>query len=365
MKIKSTISDIAKKLNVTPSTVSRALSDHPRISTSTKNAVLKVAHQLNYQPNNIASALRKGKSNILGVIVPTSDRQFFASIIRGIEEIARNEGYSLIICQSDEKTEKEKEKIDALLQIQVDGIIASVAKETTDYSHFMQIRDRGVPLVLYDRVGEQLDINAVVSNDYSGANMAVKHLIEQGCTRIIHFAGKQHIGIYQQRLKGYLDALEEHNLPIDDSLIIESDLIGDITQIVESGRKMTKKILDMPQRPDGIFSASDFAAMGAIQILKEKNIVVPDEIALIGYSNDFACSVIEPGLTSVDQHTKKMGNVAAQHFLNELHSKPGIEFKPQKTLLTPSLVIRESSVRKKSIKVSDAENTIMHQSTNR
>lgn len=142
---KATIADIAKELNVTPSTVSRALSDHPRISDGTKKAVWKEAKRLNYQPNTIASALRKGKSNIIGVIVPTSDRQFFASIIRGIEEITRNENYNLIICQSDEQTSKEKKIIDTLLQIQVDGIIASVAKETTEYDHFNKIRERGVP----------------------------------------------------------------------------------------------------------------------------------------------------------------------------------------------------------------------------
>jgi LacI family transcriptional regulator len=359
MKKKSTISDIAKKLNVTPSTVSRALGDHPRISDSTKKAVLKVAHQLNYQPNTIASALRKGKSNILGVIVPASDRQFFASIIRGIEEIARNEGYNLIICQSDEQTAKEKEKIDALLQIQVDGIIASVAKETTDYSHFMQIIDREVPLVLYDRVGELLNVNAVVSNDYSGAYKAVEHLIEQGCRRIVHFAGEQHIGIYQQRLKGYIDALKDHQLPVDRSLIIESDLIGDTTQIVESGRKMTEKILKFTVRPDGIFSASDFAAMGAIKTLKHHNIAIPEEIALFGYSNDFASSVIEPGLSSVDQHTKKMGNITAQHFFKELYAKPGVKFQPQKTLLAPSLVIRASSLRRGKLRNSDTQHTVI------
>lgn len=344
MKKKATITDIAKELNITASTVSRALGDHPRISDTTKEAVWKMVKKLNYQPNNIASALRKGKSNIIGVIVPTSDRQFFASIIRGIEEIVRNEGYNLIICQSDEHTSREKEKIDALLQVQVDGIIASVAKETTDFSHFMKISDRGVPLVLYDRVGESLEVNAVVSNDYMGAYKAVTHLIEQGCKRIVHFAGQQHIGIYQDRLKGYIDALKNHNLPIEKQLIIESDLLNDTSLILESGRAMTREILQMQDRPDGIFSASDFAAMGAIQILKENQIHIPDEVALAGYSNDFASSVIEPALTSVDQHTKQMGILAARHFLNQINSNSDI-YSLKKTLLTPELIVRKSSLR--------------------
>lgn len=301
--------------------------------------------KLNYQPNNIASALRKGKSNVLGVIVPTSDRQFFASFIRGIEEIVRNEGYNLMICQSDDQFSKEKTGIDTLLNVRVDGIIASVAKETTDISHYEKIKKQGVPLVLYDRVIESLDVNLVVSDDYLGAYKAVTHLIEQGCKRIAHFAGKQHIHIYQNRLKGYLQALRENNIPVDEELIIESDLIQDTYSILQMGRKMAEKLLQMPNLPDGIFSSSDFAAMGAIQIFKEKNIKIPDEIALVGYSNDFSASVIEPGLTSLDQHTIEMGNLAAKHFLTQIGTKPE-QFTPQKTKLKPSLIIRESSSRK-------------------
>jgi LacI family transcriptional regulator len=349
MKKKTTLSDIAKKLNVTPSTVSRALDDHPRISDSTKKAVLRIAHQLNYQPNTIASALRKGKSNIIGVIVPTSDRQFFASIIRGIEEIVRNEGYNLIICQSDEQTSKEKEKIDALLQIQVDGIIASVAKETTDYDHFKKIRNRGVPLVLYDRIGESLEANAVVINDYLGGYIAVEHLIQQDCKKIAHFAGQQHIGIYQERMRGYLEAMKAYNIPFNEEWVIESDLIDDTQKILELGKEMTQQLLKLPERPDAIFSASDFAALGAIQFLNEKKISIPDEIALVGYSNDFASSIIEPGLTSIDQYTKQMGNMAAKHFLNQINIKSGEQFTPELTLLTPELVIRASSLRKKHV----------------
>ncbi len=344
-KKKTTIADIAKKLGITPSTVSRALGNHPRISDTTKEAVWEMVDKLNYQPNNIASALRKGKSNIIGVIVPTSDRQFFASFIRGIEEIVRNEGYNLMICQSDDQFSKEKSGIDTLLGIQVDGIIASVAKETTDISHFKKIKKRGVPLVLYDRVIESLDVNLVVSDDYMGAYNAVTHLINQGCKRIAHFAGKQHIHIYKNRLKGYLQALKENNIPIDEEIIIESDLIKDTYSILERGQKMGKHLLELQNPPDGIFSSSDFAAMGAIQHYKKNNIKIPEDIALVGYSNDFSAAVIEPSLTSLDQQTIEMGNIAAQHFLHQIDTKPE-EFTPKKTELKPKLIIRESSKRK-------------------
>lgn len=343
-KKKSTILDIANELDITASTVSRALRNHPRISKSTKEAVWKMAEKLNYHPNNIAAALRKGKSNIIGVMVPTSDRHFFASVIRGIEEVIRDEGYNLIICQSDDQFAKEQLNIEALLKIQVDGIIASVAKETTDFSHYKKIKNRGVPLVLYDRVNESLEVNAVVTNDYLGSYKAVTHLIEQGCKRIVHFAGKQHINIYQDRLKGYMDALKEHNISVEEELIIEDDLIQDTEQVLETGRKMTTKLLEMSEPPDAIFSSSDFAAMGAMQVLKESGFQIPKEIALVGYSNDFSTSVVEPALTTVDQHTKRMGNFAAQLFLEQVNASKD-EFTPRKTLLNPKLIIRESSLR--------------------
>lgn len=344
-KKKTTITDIARQLNTTASTVSRALADHPRISDEMKRAVWEMVEKLKYQPNSIASALRKGKSNIIGVIVPTSDRQFFASFIRGIEEIVRNEGYHLMICQSDDQYQKEKSSIDTLLNIRVDGIIASVAKETSDISHFQKVKSQGVPLVLYDRVIESLDVNMVISDDYLGAYQAVVHLIEQGCKRIAHFAGKQHIHIYQNRLKGYLQALEDHHLAADENLIIETDLIQDTYSILQTGFDMGKQLMDLPNPPDGLFSSSDFAAIGAINYFKKTGIQIPDEIALVGYSNDFSASVIDPGLTSLDQHTIRMGNLAAEQFLNQARTKPE-KFLSQKTILTPELIIRESSLKK-------------------
>lgn len=346
-KKKVTIRDIAEELDITASTVSRALSNHPRISTSTKEAVWKMAKKMNYRPNNIAAALRKGKSNIIGVIVPTSDRNFFASVIRGIEEVIREQGYNLIICQSDDQYSKEQMNVEALLKIQVDGIIASVAKKTTNFEHFKKIKEQGIPLILYDRVSESLDVNAVVTNDYLGSYKAVTHLIEQGCRRIAHFAGEQHINIYRDRLEGYKDAQKEHGITIKKDLIIESDLILSMKKVIEQGRKMAEDLLKMSELPDAIFSASDFAAMGAMQVLKEKGIDIPEDVAVVGYSNDVSGSFIEPGLTSVDQHTKRMGNLAAQLFLEQSNQSNGNQFTPRRTLITPELIVRESSLKKR------------------
>ncbi|REL38621.1 LacI family transcriptional regulator [Rhodohalobacter sp. SW132] len=341
---KTTISDIADKLNVTPSTVSRALKDHPRISDRTKKAVRKLVDELEYQPNNIASALRNGKSNIVGVMVPTSDRSFFASFIRGVEEVLRDEGFNLMICQSDDQFQKECAGIDTLINVRVDGIIASVAKETIDFSHYKKIKKMGTPLVLYDRVIPDLGVNQVVSDDFYGSYKAVTHLAEQGCRRIAHFAGEQHIHIYQNRLEGYLQALRDLQIEIDEEMIIESDLIRERDKIILTGREMADKLMSMNNRPDGIFSSSDFAAIGAMQRFIEKNIHIPEEIAITGYSNDFSTTVIEPGLTSVDQHTVQMGNLAAEQFLNHIRANKK-EFLPRKILVKPELMVRGSSSR--------------------
>ncbi|GAB3821996.1 hypothetical protein GCM10028895_25340 [Pontibacter rugosus] len=186
-KAKVTIHDIAEKLNITASTVSRALNNSPRISDITKKAVLKAAKQMNYQPNNIAAALRNGKSNIIGIIVPTADRAFFASVIRGIEEVANDYNYKVIISQSYDNYDKEVQTIDALFSARVDGIIASIGKNTEDFEHYRKAQERGFPLVLFDRTTDALEVSQVLIDDYWGAYKVVEHLIEQGCKRIAHF----------------------------------------------------------------------------------------------------------------------------------------------------------------------------------
>lgn len=345
-KEKTTIRDIARELDITASTVSRALKNNPRISDSTKKAVLKMAEKLNYHPNNIASALRKGKSNIVGVIIPTSDRKFFASVTKGIEQVLSKEGYNLIISQSDDLLSKEQSNVDALLRVQVDGIIASIAKETTDYSHYERIVNRDVPLIFFDRVNENMNVNTVISDDFMGAYDAVSHLVKQGCKKIAHFGGDQRINIYKERLRGYKEALQKYDIPLNNDWILEDDLIDETEQVLKVGRKLTRHLLDRDEKPDAIFSSSDFAAMGAIQVLKERNINIPEEMAIVGYSNDLSTSFIDPSLTSVDQHTKQMGKFAADLYLEQANADPETKFAPRKTVLKPELIVRESSKRK-------------------
>lgn len=340
-KGKATIHDIAKKLNVTASTVSRALKDHPRISEETKKAVLKAAQKLNYQPNHIAAALRNGKSKIIGIIVPTADRSFFSSVVRGIEEIANTAHYNVMICQSHDNYEKEVATVEALLNARVDGIIASFAKGTTDFGHFLKVKEKGIPLIMFDRSNEELEVSSVIIDDYQGAYNAVKHLISQGCTRIAHFTGFRKINIYRERLRGYRDALLDHGIAVDDSLIVSSNLQ------LEDGRESMAKLLELPSRPDAVFSASDYSIMGAMQVLKERNISIPQQIALVGFGNEAFTAFSEPQLTTIDQRSKQMGNAAAEIFLDQIEAG-NRTFVPKKTVLKPELVIRKSSLKKSS-----------------
>jgi LacI family transcriptional regulator len=338
-KEKTTIHDIAKKLNITASTVSRALKDHPRISDETKKLVLKAAEKLNYQANHIAAALRNGKSNMLGIIVPTADRSFFASVIRGIEEVANRSGYNVMICQTYDSYQKEVASIEALLKARVDGIIISHGKETENFDHIQKVKERGIPLIMFDRSNDELGVSQVVIDDYLGAYKAVEHLIQQGCKRIAHFTNNRKISIYKERLRGYKEALHKHGIQFDQSLVVESNLQ------LEDGRNSMTQLLSGKSLPDAVFSASALGAVGAMQVLKERNIKIPDEVALVAFSNEAYTSFIDPPLTAVDQHSMRMGNAAAEVFLEEISSKDKV-FIPNTTVLRPELIIRASSLKK-------------------
>jgi LacI family transcriptional regulator len=339
IKPKITIHDIAEKLKITASTVSRALNDNPRISEATKKAVLKTAKQLNYQPNNIAAALRHGRSHLVGVIVPTADRAFFASIVRGIEEVANKLHYNIIVSHSYDSYEKEVKTIDAFLSARVDGIIASIGKNTETFDHFRKVHEMGIPIVLFDRTTDDLDVSRVVIDDHLGAYKVVEHLIQQGCRRIAHFTSPKKISIFKERLRGYMDALKDYGIPYDEELVVQSNLQ------LEDGRESMKKLLALQERPDAVFSASDYGAMGAMQVLKENHIKIPEQVALAGFSNDPFTSFTDPPLTSVDQLSVTMGNITAELFFEHFRPRDK-KFVPQKTILKPELIIRQSSLKK-------------------
>lgn len=332
------MADLAKELGVSMTTISRALSDHYSIGPATKQKVLKLAKKLNYQPNQMAAALRKGKSKLIGVIVPYIEGRFFPSVVHGIETAARKAGFSVIICQSNEDVAHERKNIETLLNAQVAGILVSLARNTRDFKHFEKVQKRGVPLVFFDRILEGDNVNAVVLNDREGAYQTTRHLLEQGCRRVAHFAGPQHLNIYQNRRQGYLDALRSFNLPPDEELIIYSDMT------LEQGAEGMKKLLALPQPPDGVFGAGDSAILGALQLLKSRGIRVPKDIALAGFSNEGFTAITEPQLTSVDQRCEEMGQATVRLFLELVEAK-GAPFYQRQVVLQPQLFIRESSLR--------------------
>jgi LacI family transcriptional regulator len=338
-----TIHDIAKELNITASTVSRALNDNPRISEATKKAVLKVAKRLNYQPNHIAAALRNGRSNIIGIIVPTADRSFFGSVIRGIEEVAKNAHYNVMICQSHDDYESEVSTVEALLNARVDGIIVSFAKNTENFDHFRKVYDKGIPLVLFDRSFQGLDVSRVVIDDYLGAYQATEHLIRQGCRRIAHFTSLKKISIYKERLRGYREALEAYNIPYRNELVLESYLQ------YEDGRVGLDQLLQLKELPDAIFSASAYSAVAALSACKEKGIAVPEQIAIVGFANEDFTSFCDPPMSTVDQQSMQIGNAAAEIFLEQI-SVGRQRFVPKRIVLTPELIVRRSSLKNSPIK---------------
>jgi LacI family transcriptional regulator len=338
--LKSTIHDIARELKVTASTVSRALNNHPSISTGTKQAVEETARKLNYHHNKIASSLRRGKTSIIGVLIPSTDISFFGSVIHGIEKVASENDYSVLIYQSNELPDLEKKGIETFLMSRVDGVIASISKETRDFEHYMELKRRGIPLVLFDRTNDELNVPSVVVQDFEASFLATQHLIEQGCRRIAHIGGQQHVSIFNQRLRGYVHALKENNLPVDEDLIV----FGKVS--IESGRECMKNLLALPEIPDAVVTVEDFTALGAIQSIKAANKKIPDDISIIGFANAAFGNYITPTLSTVDQQATKMGEEAAKVFF-ALNSQDSDLSPAPKLYLKPVLIIRESSMRKR------------------
>ncbi|UOQ53096.1 LacI family DNA-binding transcriptional regulator [Hymenobacter cellulosivorans] len=339
---RASITDLAKALNLSASTVSRALADHNDVSEATKERVRQAAQELNYRPNQLAAALRRGHSKTLGVLVPHITGNFFPHVVHGIATEASKSGYNVLICQSDEDVQQEKKNIDLFMNAQVEGILVSLANTTQDFTHFDEVKNQRLPLVFFDRIIEGFqgpNVSAVVLNDYLGAYQAVSHLIEQGCTRIAIFSGPLHVNINKNRYQGYLDALQAHGLPLRREYVSHH---ADIN--LKSGTQAMRKLLKLSERPDAVFASNDLAIVGAMQVAKEQGLRVPKDMALIGFSNEAFTELTEPRLTSVDQRSEQMGRTAVRLLL-KLLKRPATATPLKPVVLEPKLIIRESSVR--------------------
>ena len=338
-KKKTTIKDIANVLNISAAAVSKALHNDSRISEKTKKAVRQVAKNLNYQPNHLASALRSGKSNLVGVIVPKTNSNFFSSVLQNIEEVLNKEGYNIIITQSNESYKKECESIDTLLYTRVDGIIASMANETVKLDYYEKVKSAGIPLITFDRGENDLNVDYIGIDDYDSSHLIVNHLVAQGCKRIAHIGGYKRTRIFNNRIKGYEDAIKKNSLPLEKELLIESNLT------IEDGKEKMLQLLKLKNRPDAVYVAGDYAALGALQALKEQNINVPNEIALVGFGDEPFSSMVTPTISSINQHSSNIGKIAAETFLKFTKEKK-VEQSLNKIILDAKLIVRDSSKRK-------------------
>ncbi|AMQ57767.1 LacI family DNA-binding transcriptional regulator [Algoriphagus sanaruensis] len=330
-----TMKEIAKKLGVSVSTISRALKDSPELHPETKRKIVEAAKEMNYQPNLLAQSLRISRSKTLGVIVPEITSHFFASCISGIQDTANKRGYNVMICQSNELLEQEKANIRTLVSSQVDGLLISLSRETNQFEHLYDLYDREINFVLFDRVQEDIPVSKVTFNDAGGAYQVTKHLLENGSRRIVYVSGPEDLYISKKRKEGYLRALEEFGVHQDNSLIKITDLT------TEGNIKVARDILAMRPRPDAVFCMIDPVAVDVLTEWKTQGIKIPEDIALAGFTNNPTSAVVEPPLTTVSQPGYEMGKLAVSHLLDQLDGIASED--PISIVLETTLVPRKSS----------------------
>lgn len=331
---KITINDIAKALSVTPSTVSRALAGNTRVSLKTRNLVNEKAREMGYQPNVIAASLRKGKSDTVGMIVPRVNRHFFSNVISGVEEILNPAGYNLVICQSGENASKEEKAVETLLRNQVGGIILSLSVQTQSYDHLEEVVRRRIPLVQFDRINSNVPGAKVINDNYTGAYLATKHLLKAGYKRIAHFAGERKLKAYQERYEGYLKAMQEVNCNLEEGFIYENVITR------QAGHESILQVLEEGVM-DAVFCAGDYSALGALDGLKERGVLVPNDFGVVGFANEPFAELMYPSLSSVEQNAFEIGNRAAAAMIKSMEG----EIVEEEFLVPVRLIVRQSSKR--------------------
>ncbi|RYZ25762.1 MAG: LacI family transcriptional regulator [Chitinophagaceae bacterium] len=334
-----TIYDIAKKLKVSPATVSRGLQDHPAISKKTKKKIFETVEAMGYRSNHFARNLRQQQTKTIGIIVHELNSNFITSVLAGIEKVTTEAGYDLIIAHSSESSTKEAANAKNLFYKRVDGLIASLSFDTTDLEHYKPFTDKGIPVVFFDRVEQDGNNTVVVIDNAKCGYIATQHLIEQGCKRIVHVTSSLKRNVYSQRYKGYRDALFDHNIEFNESWLIVSDLTE------KAGIDAALQILKMKPLPDGVFITNDFVAAVCMRTLKEKGVTIPNDIAVVGFNNDAIGKLIEPALSTIDYPGIDMGEIAARNLINHLKGITNIH-QTNTIIVRSELIIRKSSLRK-------------------
>jgi LacI family transcriptional regulator len=333
-----TIYDIAKTLNVSPATVSRGLKDHPGIRKDTKKKIVEAARKMGYRHNTFASNLRKKQTNTIGVIVPRLNSYFMATVIAGMEKVANNAGYNLIIAQSQESVKKEISGVTTMFNTRVDGLMVSLAFDTEKPEHFDTLLKKSIPVIFFDRIVELPNCTSIVIDNRKAGYDATLHLLNEGCKRIIHLHGNLARNVYADRLEGYKQALAEKKIKFDPSLLIYSNLSD------QAAMEACQQILQMKPLPDGIFASNDTSAVACLRELKQAGISVPEQVAIVGFNNDPISRVIEPNLTTINYPGEEMGEVAAMTLINRLKNIPSSNLNT--VVLRHELIVRQSSLRK-------------------
>lgn len=333
------LKDLSKELNVSISTVSRALKNHPDISQELCKKIQLLAEQRNYTPNPLAMGLLRRHTKTIGVIVPDIVTHFYSSIINGIEDEAEKNGYYVVVTSSNESYEKEKRCIKNLLNLRVEGVIVCLSQETSDFSHFDVFLENEIPLVFFDRVCRTSEFSSIVVNNIEVSRQVIKHLFENGSKRIAHIAGPENLNISKERIEGYMQGLKDCNLDFENDLLIYSELN------IESARIASQKLLSMVQRPDAIFAVNDTVAFAAMKEIKRQNLRIPEDIALTGFADEFHASFVDPALTSIEHQTYEMGSKAALLLLEQ--AIKGEILKPRQEVVDTKLIIRQSSCKPK------------------
>lgn len=332
------LKDLATELKVSISTVSRALNNHPDISKELIKKVHKLAQQKNYKPNPYALRLLNHVSKTIGVIIPDIVTHFYSSVISGIESYTKEKGYAVVISSSQESFRKEQENIDNLLNLRVDGLIICLSQETSTYKHFDTIAEAKTPLVFFDRVCRTNEISSVVADNYESARTVIKHFHEMGSAKVAFINGPGHLNICKERFSGYIEGLKDCGLKIRKDYLVSCDMTP------AGARLATQKLLALPERPDAILSINDTVAFAAMKEIKKQGLTIPDDIALVGFTDEFHASIVDPELTSVMHPTYEMGQEAARLLINQIESEENKT--PRQIVMRTTLVIRESSIKK-------------------
>ncbi len=335
-----TIYDIAQRLSLSSATVSRALQDHPAINKNTRKKIQQTAKDLGYRHNTFASSLRKQKTNTIGVIVHELNSNFITSVLAGIEKVTTEAGYDLIIAHSSESYTKEAANALNLFHKRVDGLIASLAFDTKDLAHYESFDEKGIPVIFFDRVEEKSESTKVIIDNYKCGYQATRHLVEQGCKRIVLVTASLKRNVYAQRHKGYTDALYDSGIAYEKERV----LIKDLSE--QCGVEAALQILKMKPLPDGAFITNDFSAAVCMRTLREHGVRIPEDIAIVGFNNDAISKLVEPQMTTIDYPGIDMGEIAARNLIN--HLKGLSNLKHTNTIVVRSdLIIRSSSLKNK------------------